>query len=135
MTTEVVRTQQLGSLQVLRALAALTVTFDHTIYLFITHLHLTPPFTYVAFGRFGVQLFFVISGFVMVYASVKHSPTFGGTLVATPPTPSGAIAVVPLRVLSGTGRGTEVTDMVNAVAVVADNTWKAMRMASSISAR
>ncbi|HVE58994.1 MAG TPA: molybdopterin cofactor-binding domain-containing protein [Pyrinomonadaceae bacterium] len=70
----------------------------------------------------------------MVYASVKHCPSFGGTLVGTPSTPSGAIAVVPLQVIAGTGRGTETTGMVNAFAVVADNTWKAMRMASQIQA-
>ena len=70
----------------------------------------------------------------MVYAAVKHCPSFGGTLVNTPATPSGAIALVPLSVLAGTGRGTETTGMINAFAVVADNTWKAMRMASQVSA-
>ncbi len=70
----------------------------------------------------------------MVYAAIKHCPTFGGTLTQTPNTPSGAIAVVPLSVMAGTGRGTETTGMINAVAVVADNTWKAMRLASSLSA-
>jgi isoquinoline 1-oxidoreductase beta subunit len=70
----------------------------------------------------------------MVYAAVKHCPSFGGTLVNTPSTPSGAISVVPLQVKSGTGRGTETTGMINAVAVVADNTWKAMQAASQINA-
>ncbi len=70
----------------------------------------------------------------MVYAAVKHCPSFGGTLAQTPSTPSGTIAVVPLQVLSGTGRGTETTGMINAVAVVADNTWKAMQAASYLSA-
>lgn len=70
----------------------------------------------------------------MVYAAVKHCPSFGGTLVGTPSTPSGAIAVVPLQVMSGTGRGTETTGMINAVAVVANNTWSAMRMASQLNA-
>ena len=68
----------------------------------------------------------------MVYAAVKHCPSFGGTLVNTPSMPSGAIAVVPLQVISGVGRGTETTGMINAVAVVADNTWKAMQMASQV---
>ncbi len=70
----------------------------------------------------------------MVYAAVKHCPTFGGTLTQTPGTPSGAMAVVPLSVMAGSGRGTETTGMINAVAVVADNTWKAMRLASQLSA-
>jgi len=70
----------------------------------------------------------------MVYAAVKHCPSFGGTLVGTPSTPSGAIAVVPLQVMSGTGRGTETTGMTNAVAVVGTNTWSAMRMASQLNA-
>ena len=39
----------------------------------------------------------------MVYAVVKHCPQLGGQLVGTPARPSGAIAVVPLTVLAGTG--------------------------------
>lgn len=54
----------------------------------------------------------------MVYAAVKHCPTLGGTLAATPAVPAGALAVVPLD---------------NAVAVVADNTWAAMKAASALS--
>jgi len=41
----------------------------------------------------------------MVYAVVKHCPTLGGTLAATPCVPKGALAVVPLTVIPGTGRG------------------------------
>ena len=70
----------------------------------------------------------------MVYAAVKHCPTFGGTLANTPSTPSGAIAVVPLRVITGTGRGTEATGMVNAVAAVAGDTWSALQAASRVTA-
>ena len=70
----------------------------------------------------------------MVYAVVKHCPSLGGQLVGTPAKPSGAIAVVPLTVLAGTGRGSEQTGMVNAVAVVADNTWKAMKLANGLRA-
>lgn len=70
----------------------------------------------------------------MVYAVVKHCPSFGGTLASTPPKPSGAIAVVPLSVLDGTGRGSETTGMVNAFALVADNTWKAMQLAKQTKA-
>jgi isoquinoline 1-oxidoreductase beta subunit len=69
----------------------------------------------------------------MVYAVVKHCPTFGGTLAAQPPVPAGAIAVVPLSVAAGTGRGADVAGNVNAVAVVATTTWDAMRAAKSLS--
>ena len=70
----------------------------------------------------------------MVYAVVKHCPTLGGTLAATPALPARALGVVPLTVLAGTGRGTETTGMVNAVAVVAENTWYAMRAAAQLKA-
>lgn len=70
----------------------------------------------------------------MVYAVVKHCPSLGGQLVGTPARPTGAIAVVPLAVLPGTERGSEQTGMVNAVAVVADNTWKAMKLAGQLKA-
>lgn len=68
----------------------------------------------------------------MVYAVIKHCPTFGGTLASTPAKPSGMIAVVPTRVVAGTGRGTEVTDAVNAVAVVGTNTWDAWQAAKRL---
>lgn len=68
----------------------------------------------------------------MVYAAVKHCPTFGGTLAAPPATPAGALAVVPLAVAPGTGRGTEVAGAVNAVAVVAATTWDAMQAAKRL---
>ena len=38
----------------------------------------------------------------MVYAVVKHCPTLGGTLAATPALPARALGVVPLTVLAGT---------------------------------
>ncbi len=68
----------------------------------------------------------------MVFAAVKHCPTFGGTLLATPPRPGGAIAVVPLAVSAGTARGADLVGNVNAVAVVASTTWDAMRAARSL---
>ncbi len=68
----------------------------------------------------------------MVFAAVKHCPTFGGTLVSTPSRPSGAIAVVPLAVSPGTARGADAVGNVNAVAVVANTTWDAMRAARSL---
>ncbi len=68
----------------------------------------------------------------MLYAVIKHSPSFGGTLSALPKLPSGALAVVPTRVVAGVGRGTELTGSVNAVAVVGTNTWDAMQMAKHL---
>ncbi len=41
----------------------------------------------------------------MVYAVIRHCPSFDGTLVATPAVPSGMIAVVPTRVMATAGRG------------------------------
>ena len=43
------------------------------------------------------------------------------------------IAVVPTQVIAGTGRGTETTGMVNAVAVVGSNTWDAWQAALNLS--
>jgi len=54
----------------------------------------------------------------MVYAAIKHCPVLGGTVAKPPSRPSGTLAVVSLG---------------NAVAVVADNTWKAMRATASLS--
>lgn len=68
----------------------------------------------------------------MVYAVIKHSPTFGGVLKVTPTQPTGAIAVVPTRVVSGAGRGLDIVGNVNALAVVADTTWDAMRLANGL---
>ena len=68
----------------------------------------------------------------MVYAVIKHSPSFGGTLVSTPGTPQGMLAVVPTKVIAGTGRGTEVTGAVNAVAVVGPNTWDTWQAARQL---
>lgn len=68
----------------------------------------------------------------MVYAVVRHCPTFGGKLARMPATPSGMLAVVPLNVSAGTGRGTEVTGNVNAVAVVGPNTWDTWQAAKRL---
>ncbi len=69
----------------------------------------------------------------MVYAIIKHAPTFGSTLVATPAVPSGMIAVVPTKVWAGTGRGGDVAGNTNAVAVVGSNTWDAWQGAKRLS--
>ena len=71
----------------------------------------------------------------MVYAVIKHSPTLGGTLAATPAVPGGMLAVVPTRVVAGTGRGLEAVGNVNAVAVVGTNTWDAWNAAKRLSAK
>lgn len=71
----------------------------------------------------------------MVYAVVKHCPTFGGKLAATPAKPSNMLAVVPLSVATGTGRGTEVAGNVNAVAVVGSNTWDVWQAAKRLSVK
>lgn len=68
----------------------------------------------------------------MVYAAIKHCPAFGGTLAKMPALPSGAIAVAPTSVVAASARGTEVTGNVNAVAVVAGNTWDAWQMAKQL---
>ncbi|MBI1198080.1 MAG: molybdopterin-dependent oxidoreductase [Phenylobacterium sp.] len=56
----------------------------------------------------------------MVFASVVHCPTLGGTVASLPSKPSGALAMV---------------DLGNAVAVVANDTWSAMRMAESLASK
>ncbi|MGE0883942.1 MAG: molybdopterin cofactor-binding domain-containing protein [Blastocatellales bacterium] len=68
----------------------------------------------------------------MVYAVIKHCPSFGGTLAKTPSKPAGAIAVVPTSVIAASARGSEVAGNVNAVAVVATNTWDAWQMAKQL---
>lgn len=71
----------------------------------------------------------------MVYAVVKHCPTFGGKLAATPAKPSNMLAVVLLSVAAGTGRGTETTGAINAVAVVGPNTWDVWQAAKRLSVK
>ncbi len=66
----------------------------------------------------------------MVFAAIKHCPTIGGVLASTPAKPSGAIAVVPCK--ASDTRGSVTAGSYNAVAVVADNTWKAKNLARSL---
>ncbi len=78
----------------------------------------------------------------MVYAVIRHCPSFGGTLAALPGTPPGMIAVVPTKVVGSTGvdgvtvattgRGADVVGNTNAVAVVGSNTWDAWQAAKSL---
>ncbi|MBI3349920.1 MAG: xanthine dehydrogenase family protein molybdopterin-binding subunit [Burkholderiales bacterium] len=69
----------------------------------------------------------------MVYAVIRHCPTLGGVLAATPARPGGALALVPVKVAPGTGRGLEAVGNVNAVAVVAGTTWDAWQAARRLS--
>jgi isoquinoline 1-oxidoreductase subunit beta len=78
-------------------------------------------------AKFGIDVF--LPG--MVFAVVKHCPTVGGVLGATPARPAGAIAVVPLKAFEN--RGAVLKDTWNAVAVVASNTWAARKIARSMS--
>jgi isoquinoline 1-oxidoreductase beta subunit len=68
----------------------------------------------------------------MVYGIVRHCPALGGTLAATPATPSDMIAVVPTRVVAGTGRGLEAVGNWNAIVVVGPNTWDTWRAAKRL---
>ncbi len=65
----------------------------------------------------------------MVYAAIRHCPSFGGVLAATPALPSGALAVVPVKVAPGTARGLDTVGNINAVAVVGPTTWDAWQAA------
>lgn len=68
----------------------------------------------------------------MKYAIIKHGPAFGATLKTLPKAPTG-MQVVPTQVVAGTGRGTEVTGAVNAIAVVGPNTWDTWQAAKRLS--
>lgn len=77
-------------------------------------------------AKFGIDVF--LPG--MVFAAIRHCPTFGGVLAQTPALPSGAIAVVACR--ASDTRGAVLKDTYNAVAVVANNTWQASKLARSL---
>lgn len=80
-------------------------------------------------ARYGIDVF--LPG--MVFAVIKHCPTIGGTLAATPAKPASAIAVVPCT--TPADRGAMLKGTYNAVAVVADNTWKAKQIAKSLTVK
>ena len=61
--------QTISSVQVLRAIAALSVVACHYGLFYSQSLGNPKALTALAFGEAGVDLFFVISGFIMVYAS------------------------------------------------------------------
>jgi isoquinoline 1-oxidoreductase subunit beta len=68
----------------------------------------------------------------MVFAVIKHSPTFGGTLAATPAVPAGMLAVVATKVWAGTARGAGAVGNVNAIAVVGNNTWDTLQASKKL---
>ena len=80
-------------------------------------------------AKFGIDVWFPD----MVFAAIRHCPTLGGTLAATPAKPSGAIALVPCK--ASDTRGAVQAGSTNAFAVVASNTWLAMKLARSVSAQ
>jgi exopolysaccharide production protein ExoZ len=69
----------LTSIQILRAVAALGVLFHHTAHEVAAKTGVTVPFGELVVGAGGVDLFFVISGFVMVYASERLFAQPGAT--------------------------------------------------------
>jgi isoquinoline 1-oxidoreductase beta subunit len=78
-------------------------------------------------AKFGIDI--MLPG--MVFAAIKHCPTIGGTLGITPAKPSSALALVPCKALDN--RGAIVKDSINAVAIVASDTWTAMKLAKGLS--
>jgi peptidoglycan/LPS O-acetylase OafA/YrhL len=70
--------REIFSLQVLRGLAALGVVIYHFELDLHRHVALTGAVPNLLGGSAGVDLFFVLSGFVMVYASEKLFGTFDG---------------------------------------------------------
>ncbi|MEQ8268834.1 MAG: acyltransferase [Parvibaculum sp.] len=66
--------ERLESIQVLRAVAALAVIWSHSTLelLRFTDVDLRSFSSLSSMGRTGVDIFFVISGFVMVYVSSRH---------------------------------------------------------------
>ncbi|MCE2658676.1 MAG: molybdopterin-dependent oxidoreductase [Rubrivivax sp.] len=67
-----------------------------------------------------------------LFAVVRHCPTVGGVLASVPPKPAAAVALVPLTVAAGTGRGADLAGNRNAFAVVATTTWDAMQLALAV---
>lgn len=80
-------------------------------------------------AKFGIDTWFPD----MVFAAIRHAPAIGGTLAGTPAKPEGAIAVVPCK--ASDNRGSVKAGSINAVAVVASNTWLAKKLADKLSVK
>ena len=78
-------------------------------------------------ARFGTDVF----EHGMLFASVRHSPTSGGTVGGVGNKPAGSIAMVSVGGIGSPGSGDYKAP--TGVAIVAGNTWDAMRMARSAS--
>ena len=75
--------KRLPGIQVLRAVAALAVVVLHA-QMVAERFSLMPPFISAAvghFGKYGVDLFFVISGFVITQTILLHAPSAGAFFV------------------------------------------------------
>ena len=66
---------KLNSIQVLRAVAATLVAYAHSIDLQSSYSHSFQEsfFDWGNFGAFGVDLFFVISGFIISYSAERYT--------------------------------------------------------------
>lgn len=86
------QTEQLRAVQVLRAVAAFLVTIAHASEEAKYFFHFTPLFETDPFGK-GVDLFFVISGFIIYYSSTKlfNTPHASKTFIF-----NRALRVIPL---------------------------------------
>jgi peptidoglycan/LPS O-acetylase OafA/YrhL len=84
------RSESLFSIQVLRVVAAMAVVLPHTHRQFELKFGLPDALPFEAFkvGHAGVDLFFVIFGFIMVYVSEK---LFGPSGAPSVPPPMGNV--------------------------------------------
>jgi exopolysaccharide production protein ExoZ len=71
------------SIQVLRAAAAWMIVFHHYMQLGHNDKHSTiVGYFFINYGSFGIDIFFVVSGFVMFYTISQKNPMIGEFLVA-----------------------------------------------------
>lgn len=68
------------SIQYMRAIAALLVVFHHAAWK--AHQHTSDPWAGFRVGEAGVDLFFIISGFIMCEATRRRPVSFGAFMKA-----------------------------------------------------